>query len=127
MITGAIIVQDSPDMDAIISLLSLRMSEQLQYKRYSHAHELNFQEQFDFILLGSFAALERTVHLYQSRGKNPPLIIHLVHPTQLNPSLYTSRFPDVHIIPIAQADLDEMDETLQFLVFETVLRELGER
>lgn len=125
MISGAIIVQDSPDLDAIISLLSLRMSDQLQYKRYSHANELNFHEQFDFILLGSFSALERTIRLYESRGRKPPLIMHLVHPSQLNHEVYTSRFPGIHIVPIAQADLDEMDETLQFLVFETVLRELG--
>lgn len=125
MINGAIIVQDSPDLDAIISLLSLRLSDKLKYRRYTHANELNFEEQFDFIMLGNVSTLARVVHLFEVRNRSLPLIIHLAHPSELKVGQYGDLFPGVHVVPIAQADLDEMDETLQILLFETVLHELG--
>lgn len=123
MIYGAVIVQDAPDLDAVISLLSLRLVNKLHYRRCVHPHELNINQQFKFILLGSLEALQQTVHLYESRGHVPPMILHVAHPSQLAND-YEMRFPGVKIIPIGQADLDEMDETLQFLVFETILREV---
>ena len=123
-IFGAVIIHDVPDLDAVISLLALRLQDRLKYQRYVHAYELNIHHNFDFILLGSLEALKGIVHLYQSRGRDVPLILHVAHPTQLGIS-YHELFPHVQIIPIAQADLDDMDETLQFLTFETVLEALA--
>lgn len=123
---GAVISEGNEDLPAIMELLAHRIRDEIEYVRYSTAKEIEFDKQFNFLVLGTIDVIRAVVKRYQDVGKELPLIIHLVYTREVRVFNYYQHFPGVNIAPIRQAPLDRPDTTLQLDLFEKIIAVLRE-
>lgn len=119
----AILSNGDDDLITYISLLSVRVRNNIEFSTYQTLAEFNQEREFDVIIVGDLDTLEGIVSLHTRRDTSAPLIVHIVVPE--SPVLnYAEIFPGARIHRIEQARLSNLDVTLKFDSFEDIIENL---
>jgi len=117
-LNGAVILNGDEDTMAAVLLMNKLTPHHVEYFRYNHASELDANQNFDFCVINTLDCVEVLQRLYTEQAEPVPHIIYLTHPRRLKTeSDYQTRFTGVGITAIPQANLDELDVTLNFESF----------
>ena len=122
---GGVISKGNEDIAAIMSLLSHRLRDKLDYVGYDSVSAIDRHRSHDFLVITDVDVIREAVGYFRLLNRPTPLIIHLIYSHEITPLNYFKEFPMVNIAPILQAPLDTPDTTLQIHLFDQIIARLG--
>ncbi len=122
---GGVISKGNEDVAAIMSLLSHRLRDKLDYVGYHSVSAIDRHRHHDFLVITDVHVIREAIHYFRQLHRQIPLIIHLIYSHEITPLNYFKEFPQVDIAPILQAPLDTPDTTLQIHLFDQIIARLG--
>jgi len=122
---GGVISRGNEDITAIMSLLSHRLRDKLDYVGYDSVSAIDRHRDHDFLVITDLEIIREAINYFRVQNRPIPLIIHLIYSHEITPLNYFKEFPHVDIAPILQAPLDTPDTTLQIHLFVQIINRLG--
>jgi hypothetical protein len=124
---GGAIVSHEQHSHGIIELLTYRFRDRVSLIYYYHPFEIDLSRYFQFLIVLSLEDLEHTAKYYRLKQRRLPPVVHIGTPEALLCAAHQTRFPDLEIVPLRQADLADKDVTLQLTQFERFIDGLEAR
>lgn len=121
---GGVIISYERHSHGVVELLTYRLRNRIGLTYYTHPYDINLDAHHHFMIVLSQSDLEGVVKFFRVKREPVPLIVYIDTPEHLARINYMARYPDVDIVPVQQANLDDKDVTLKITLFQEIIEHL---